>query len=62
MDVIIIGSGGHAKVVAEIVLRNGDNVVGFLTCDQTNKEVIGLPVLGRESDYDKFLNCHLLLQ
>lgn len=29
-NVVIIGAGGHAKVIADIVLLNGDNLVGFL--------------------------------
>ena len=29
-DVIIIGAGGHAKVIADIVRKSGDNLVGFL--------------------------------
>ena len=28
--VIIIGAGGHAKVVADIVKSSGDQIVGFL--------------------------------
>ena len=29
-EVIIIGAGGHAKVIADIVEKSGDNVLGFL--------------------------------
>ena len=29
-NVIIIGAGGHGKVVADTVLLSGDNIVGFL--------------------------------
>ena len=28
--VIIIGAGGHAKVIADIIEKSGDEVVGFL--------------------------------
>ena len=28
--VIIIGAGGHAKVIADIVIKSGDELVGFL--------------------------------
>ena len=28
--VVIIGAGGHAKVIADIVIKSGDEVVGFL--------------------------------
>lgn len=33
-NVIIIGAGGHAKVIADIVLLNGDKLVGFLDDDE----------------------------
>lgn len=29
-NVVIIGAGGHAKVIADIVEKSGDNVLGFL--------------------------------
>lgn len=40
--VIIIGAGGHSKVIADIILKNNDNLIGFLDDnipDETN--VIG---------------------
>ena len=29
-DVVIIGAGGHAKVIADIITKSNDNVIGFL--------------------------------
>ncbi len=29
-DVIIVGAGGHAKVVADIIIKSGDKLIGFL--------------------------------
>ena len=29
-QVVIIGAGGHAKVIADIILKSGDKVYGFL--------------------------------
>lgn len=29
-NVIVIGAGGHAKVIADIILKSGDNLLGFL--------------------------------
>ncbi len=47
-QVIIIGAGGHAKVVADIVLKNNDILLGFLDDNKpigtkviSNYEVIG---------------------
>lgn len=44
--IIIIGAGGHGKVVADIIKLNGDKVYGFL--DDKEPEVLpGFPVIGR---------------
>lgn len=29
-DIVIIGAGGHAKSIANIIYKSGDNVKGFL--------------------------------
>ena len=29
-DVVIIGAGGHGKVIADIIVKSGDNVVRIL--------------------------------
>ena len=34
--VIIIGAGGHAKVIADIIEKSGDEVVGFLDDNKEN--------------------------
>ena len=34
--VVIIGAGGHAKVIADIIEKSGDEIVGFL---DDNKEI-----------------------
>lgn len=45
-NVIVIGAGGHAKVVADIILLRGDRLLGFLDDDITKKSIHGYPVLG----------------
>ena len=35
--VVIIGAGGHAKVIADIVLCSGDNLIGFLDDDDSKQ-------------------------
>ena len=60
-NVIIIGTGGHAKVIADIVLCAGDRLVGFLTSDRDKKEFLGYPVLGQEADYCKFPDCSFII-
>lgn len=49
-NVMIIGAGGHAKVIADIIIKSGDKVLGFFDDNSTLKTVIGYPVLGRVSD------------
>lgn len=49
MDVVIIGAGGHGKVVADILrAAGGTTLVGFLDADPAlrGRTVAGLPVLG----------------
>ena len=38
-QVVIIGAGGHAKVIADIILKSGDKVYGFLD-DKLEKDTI----------------------
>jgi sugar O-acyltransferase (sialic acid O-acetyltransferase NeuD family) len=49
--VIIIGAGGHAKVVADALLCAGEQVLGFTDPDATKHghRVLGLPVLGSDA-------------
>ncbi|MCL2773483.1 MAG: acetyltransferase [Oscillospiraceae bacterium] len=50
-NVIIIGAGGHAKVIADIVLKNNDTLMGFLDDNKPKNEIIlGYPVLGKLDD------------
>lgn len=46
--VVIIGASGHGKVIADIILKSGDSVVGFLDDNpDLGAEFIGFPVLGK---------------
>lgn len=45
--VIVIGASGHGKVIADIILKSGDMVVGFLDDNPWLPETfIGYPILG----------------
>ncbi|MBT9493237.1 MAG: acetyltransferase [Paucibacter sp.] len=50
-NVIVVGAGGHAVVVADALLQAGRNVVGFLDSSPTQqkRELCGLPVLSEIS-------------
>lgn len=49
-DLIIIGGGGHAKVIIDIAKQNGCNIVGFLDDDIKVSELLGYKRLGSISD------------
>ena len=50
--VVIIGASGHGKVIADIILQSGDEVLGFLDDGKRpGDSVLGFPVLGAVSDY-----------
>lgn len=51
---VIFGAGGHAKVVADIALKNGFEIEGFLDDNASASNVIGYPILGKIDDCVKF--------
>ena len=54
-NVIIIGAGGHAKVIADIVRCRGDRLMGFLD-DAAQK-----PVLGKIEDYVNYPDAEFVI-
>ena len=61
--VVIIGASGHAKVIADIVIKSGDELVGFLD-DNTAlpEEIIGYPYLGIVDKYlDYSEKCYFII-
>lgn len=61
-QVIIIGAGGHGKVIADIVRSCGDTVLGFLD-DSPNPPaaVCGIPVLGGSKDYVNYPDARFVI-
>lgn len=61
-SVIIIGASGHGKVIADIVIKSGDKVVGFLD-DNIEKGTLvsGIEVLGSVPDYVKWKDCSFVI-
>ena len=47
---VIIGASGHGKVIADIALKIGYEVIGFLDDADTLQETCGFPVLGKTKD------------
>ena len=52
MNIVIFGSGGHAKVVIEIIQNSGEHrILGVIVeTDSGEKEVNSVPVIGSDSD------------
>jgi len=54
-NIILIGAGGHAKVIADIIIKSGDFLLGFLDDNLAADNVIlGYPILGKTKDIYKF--------
>ncbi len=63
-EVIILGAGGHAKVIAESILKSGDEVIGFLDDNEEiqGKEIyLGRKVLGKISDVVNYQHKYVII-
>ena len=61
--VVIIGASGHAKVIADIVIKSGDELVGFLD-DNTELPdmIIGYPYLGIIDNFHAYADsCYFII-
>lgn len=52
---IIIGAGGHGKVIADIALKNGYTDICFLD-DNSTGECMGFSIVGKCSDVESYHN------
>ena len=63
-NIIIIGAGGHAKVIADIITKSDDNLIGFLddNLDIQNKTIyLDKKVIGTIKDIDKYKECYFII-
>lgn len=60
-QVIVIGAGGHGKVAADIVLRSGHTLLGFLDDVQTQSPLSGVPILGDVNSYIRYPHAAFVL-
>lgn len=51
--VIVIGAGGHGRVIADIITCTGDIVLGFLD-DKDPNQILDIPYLGQITDFIKY--------
>lgn len=62
--VIILGAGGHAKVIADIITKSGDEVVGFLDDNldiQNDIIYFNKKVLGTTNDIEKYKDYYFVI-
>ena len=60
--VIIIGASGHGTVIADIVLRSGDRVLGFLDDNPHAPQTIcGFPLLGKTTDFVRYPEARFII-
>lgn len=61
-QVVIIGASGHGKVIADIVLRNGDQILGFLDDNpKAPADIYGIPLLGNAADFIRYPDAHFII-
>lgn len=61
-QVIVIGAGGHGKVIADIVRSCGDTVLGFLDdSPQPPETVCDIPVLGPTENYVNYPEARFVI-
>ena len=60
--VVIIGAGGHGKVIADIVRKNGDTVECFLDDAYTvDTEFYGSKLIGKTEKYKELSDCYFII-
>lgn len=61
-NVVIIGAGGHAKVIADIVIKSKDRLLGFLDDNKVGTVFQDYSVIGKVADVKKFAdeNCFII--
>lgn len=61
--VLVIGAGGHTKVLVDALLLQKVNIVGILDCqsDQTGKKILGIPIIGNDGVISAYHPTEVLL-
>lgn len=55
-DLIIIGASGHGKVVADIALKSGYKILGFIDDDKSKRELLGYRILGTSEKIPSYMD------
>ena len=56
-EVVIIGAGGHGRVIADMVKKSGDVILGFL---DDNENAVG-NILGKVGECIKYKDCFFVI-
>lgn len=50
--VVVLGAGGHAKVIIDILLHQGVSILGIVVHDRTKigEKFLGVPIIGNDAD------------
>ncbi|HIE24671.1 MAG TPA: transferase, partial [Anaerolineales bacterium] len=61
-DILIIGSGGHAKVIIDIIEKEGQyHILGLLNAQPNiGEKILGYEILGKDTDLAKFTKTHAI--
>lgn len=60
MKLIIIGAGGHGKVIADIADKCGYQEILFLDDDSSIKDCLGYPVVGATADVEQYREYEII--
>jgi len=60
-SVIVLGSGGHAKVLIEMLWRSGISIIGVVSPNENNKKFMGVEVLGGDEVIDDYSENEVML-
>ena len=53
-SIILIGSSGHAKVIADILILNKKKILGFTDIEDSDEELLGIKKLGNDNILHKY--------
>lgn len=59
--VLLIGAGGHAKVLLDILLNESANIVGILEQNPTVANLYGVPIIGTDETVKNFSPTQIVL-
>lgn len=63
MKILIIGAGGHARVIADIIRLQGHTIVGYLDDEPSlvGQQIYDVPILGRIDSYSSYSYDKMIL-